>query len=424
LLRRAGALGAAGAVVGAGGVLAGCENTTEPVQTGAGGGGGNGLLGDPTAGGPVDAAGIPLARRDYPVRMPRIGDSVKSGTAPEKGGELKIYNYADYLNPEVIQEFGKREGVSVRVTTFQTLQEAFSKLSAGKLDVDVIFSTPDQLSRLVGRQLIQPLNPELVPNLTKTVWPELHSPFYDVESRYSVPYVTYTTGIGWRRDKIDFDPSELEQPWDAFWNAGKYSGRVGILDDRREALGMALLRRGVTDINTEDVDLLNRAGADLKELDEATRVKVAISEYETLPAGRMFLHQAWSGDLISAVISYLPEGTSADVLGYWYQRAGGPIFNDIITVSANSAKPVIAHRFLNYMLDEQAAYDNFTGYTGYQPPISSIDPESLIADEIIPETLRECVVTRDAYANGNAFLTLTAPGEREWDRVWNEFRSG
>jgi spermidine/putrescine transport system substrate-binding protein len=421
LLRRAGVLAGGAAAAGA---IAGCENTTTPVQAGSGGGGGRGLLGDPSAGGPVDAAGIPLARRDYPVTLPRIGDPVSSKADPERGGELKIYNYADYLNPAVAKEFGKREGVSVRVTTFQTLEEAFSKLSAGKLEVDVIFSTPDQLSRLVGRQIVQPLNHELVPNAQTTIWPELFSPFYDVGARYSVPYVTYTTGIGWRKDKIDFDPTKLDQPWDAFWNAGKYTGRVGILDDKREGLGMAMMRRGLTDLNTEDPDLIERAGKDLEELDKRVRVKVSISEYETLPAGRMWLHQAWSGDLINAVISYLPKGTKPDVLGYWYQQQGGPIFNDIICVAAKAAKPVLAHKFLNFMLDEKAAYDNFTGYVGYQPPITAIDPESLFKDGIIPESLRDVIVTRDAYANGNAFLTLTAAGERLWDKSWTSFRSG
>jgi len=95
---------AAGA--GALGALAGCENTTTPVAAGdVGEGSGKGILGDPPAGGPVDAAGIPLARRDYPVVLPRIGEPVASGAKPERGGELQIYNYADYLNPAVLKAF-------------------------------------------------------------------------------------------------------------------------------------------------------------------------------------------------------------------------------------------------------------------------------------------------------------------------------
>ena len=339
-MSRRGLLARAGGVVLGGGALAalaGCENTTTPVGAG-GGGGGKGILGDPTAGGPVDSAGIPLARRDYPVTLPKFGDPVKTSAKPEKGGELKIYNYADYLNPAVIKAFGKREGVSVRVTTFDTLDEAFSKLSNGQLEFDVIFSTPDQLSKLVGARLLQPVNMDLVPNLQKNVWPELHSPFYDVGPRYSVPYVTYTTGVAWRNDKLDFDPSKLDQPWDAFWQAKKYAGKVAILDDYREGPGLALMRRGHTDLNTEDPALLDQAVSDLQQLSKDVRVKVSIADYETVPAGRVWLHHAWSGDMIAGVISYLPKGTKPDVLSYWYQKQGGPLFNDIITVAAKAAE--------------------------------------------------------------------------------------
>jgi spermidine/putrescine transport system substrate-binding protein len=423
LLRRGGALAA---TAGAAAALAGCENTTTPVAAGDAGGGGKGILGDPTAGGPVDSAGIPLARKDYPVVLPKLGDPVKSSTKPERGGELQIYNFADYLNPEVLKAFGKQEGVSVRVTTFDTLDEAFSKLSTGGLEFDVIFSTPDQLSRLVGRKIIQPLNFELIPNLQKNVWPELHSPFYDVGPRYSVPYTVYTTGIAWRNDQLDFDPSKMDQPWDAFWSpqAEKYRGKVAILDDSREGPGMALMRRGVTDLNTEDPDLLKRAGEDLKELNKLVGVKVSIADYETVPAGRVLLHQGWSGDMIAGVISYLPKGTKPDVLSYWYQKQGGPIFNDCICVASKATKPVIAHRFLNYILDNKVSYTNFTGYVGYQTPITAIDAQKLFDDGILPKTLNQAVVTREAYANGNAYLTLSAKGLQLWDSTWASFRNG
>jgi spermidine/putrescine transport system substrate-binding protein len=421
LLKRAGQVAVAGGV--AAGVAA-CENTTTPVAAeGATSGGGKGLLGDPTAGGPVDAVGIPLARRDYPVTLPRLGDAVSSSAKPERGGVLKIYNYADYLNPAVIKQFGKDNDVSVQVTTFQTLDEAFSKLSSGQ-EFDVIFSTPDQLSRLVGRRLVQPINLDLLPNLHKNVWPEIHSPSYDVEARYSIPYVTYTTGIGWRNDILDFDPSKLDQPWDAFWQAGKYAGKVAILDDYREGPGMALMRKGVTDLNTESTELLDNASKDLEQLNSIDRIKISISEYETLPTARIVLHQAWSGDLISAVISYLPKGTKPDVLSYWYQAEGGPIFNDIITVAAKATKPVLAHKFLNYMMDNKAAYENFAGYVGYQPPLTAISPDVLFKRGIVPPTLRQAVVTRDAYANGNAYLTLTAQGDSLWEKNWQQFRNG
>jgi spermidine/putrescine transport system substrate-binding protein len=197
-----------------------------------------------------------------------------------------------------------------------------------------------------------------------------------------------------------------------------------VLDDSRETPGMALMRRGVTDLNTEDPALLRQALADLDELDRLVRVKVSISEYETLPAGRMWMHESWSGDLLNAVISYLPKGTSPGVLGYWYQEAGGPIFNDCICVGTGAEKPVMAHRFLNYLLDAKVAYENFVGYVGYQPPLTAIDANLLFKRGIVPETLRSTIVTHEAYANGNAYLTLSAKGQQLWDSTWAAFRNG
>jgi spermidine/putrescine transport system substrate-binding protein len=187
---------------------------------------------------------------------------------------------------------------------------------------------------------------------------------------------------------------------------------------------MALMRRGVTDLNTEDPALLQRALDDLRELDTRVRVKVSISDYETLPTARTWLHESWSGDLISAVLGYLPSGTPADVLSYWFDPAGAPIFNDCICVAADAEKPVLAHRFLNHLLDTRVAYANFAGFVGYQPPLNAIDAGVLLRRGIVPPTLRRAVVTREAYANGNAYLTLSATGQQLWDRTWAAFRNG
>src|SRR4051794_41983087 len=86
LLARAGALAA-------GAALAGCENTTTPVAVG-GSRGGKGLLGDPSAGGPGDAAGIPLAPRDYPGTLPTFMDPGETGAKGGTGGGPRDYKQA------------------------------------------------------------------------------------------------------------------------------------------------------------------------------------------------------------------------------------------------------------------------------------------------------------------------------------------
>lgn len=426
LLRRGRALALTG---GAAAALSGCENTTTPVAASGGPTSGKGILGDPTAGGPVDSAGIPLARKDYPVVMPKLGDVVSSAAKPERGGELHIYNYADYLNPEVLKAFGKQENVSVRVTTFDTLDEAFSKLSAGRLEFDVIFSTPDQLSRLVGRRLLQPLNYELIPNLEKNIWPELADPFYDRGGRYTVPYVVWMDGIGWRNDKVKEDVADMDVPWDIFWKAQAYRGRVGILDDRRDALSMPMqrdgMRRGVRpDLNTEEEAVVVKAEKDLSELGAICNPKVTITDYQTLPEGKTVLHHSWSGDILGGAFYYMPKNVPPSVLSFWGPDENGVVQNDYFCVGKSAKSPALAHQFINFFLDEKNAYDNFVNFTGYTPPQKNIDADALLKRDLIPKSLEKAVVRPEQFAANQELLQLSVEGQRHWDDAWSRFKVG
>ncbi len=108
------------------------------------------------------------------------------------------------------KEFEKHYKVSVNITTFENEEEALAKLTSGQASFDVWFATVEYLSRAVAGKLIQPVNHSYLPNL-KNVWPSLQSPFYDVHSRYSVPYMVYTTGIAWRKDKVKTPPTVVQE---------------------------------------------------------------------------------------------------------------------------------------------------------------------------------------------------------------------
>jgi hypothetical protein len=98
---------------------------------------------------------------------------------------------------------------------------------------------------LQAKRLLQPLNHDYLPNLQKNIWPSLQSPFYDVGSRYTVPYVVWADGIGWRNDKIGKDIGSMKVPWDIFWESQAYSGKVALLSEDRETIAMALHKSNV-----------------------------------------------------------------------------------------------------------------------------------------------------------------------------------
>jgi spermidine/putrescine transport system substrate-binding protein len=408
------AAGAATVMSGAGGLLAACSSSTSIATPTS------------TTGEPLGPGGLPLARPDKRVTLPLWEDPIASGLEPETGGTFTVFNYPDYLYKKLLKDFGKKYNVAVQYTSMDNIASGIQRLASGGVSPDVMEMTPDHLDQVVAGKLIKPINLDYIPNLKKNVWPELVSPFYDVGSRYTVPYTCYATGIAWRNDKVSEDIAGMTQPWDIFWESSAYKGKVGLLSEERETIAMALLRKGHTDINTENSKLIDQAVADLKELYKICNVKVDDVQYQAIPEGTSWLHQAWSGDMIAGFIYYLPKGTPGSSLSYWKAPKGKvPIQNDCFAICATTKKPVLSHLFLNYLLDNGVAYSNFVDFNGYQPPLNEIDPGALISKGIVPENLANSVLTNDDFgADSLQELTLTTRGQQLWQNGYSDFLAG
>ena len=424
-----GAIGAS-AAVGVAGVAAGCQNTTTAVGADEAGAASPAVrkLVVPRPTGPN---GLPLPRPDYSVTWRVTGDNppIKEGLQPE-GGTLNVYNYADYIWPGLVKRFEKQYKCQVKIATYNSADEATAKLSAGSVDFDVVIGlSANNMVTLIAQQLMLPLTHSYLPNLAKNIWPALQDPFYDREARFTVPYVVWLDGIGWRNDKISNDIAGMKVPWDIFWESKPWTGKVGILDDQRDALAMPMQRDAmrvgrIPDLNTEDPEIIAKAGRDLSELTSISNVKVDITDYQTLPEGKSWLHQAWSGDMLAAVLYYLPKGTKPDVISFWGPDQGGVVQNDLLWVVSKSQKPVLAHAFLNFMLDTKNAYDNFVQFNGYTPPQNSIDAESLVKQGLIPKSVSGAVLRPDQFANNQELLALSVEGAKLWQNAWAKFKAG
>ena len=366
---------------------------------------------------------LTLAAPDNPVKWD-IGDDNKpiaDGLAPEKGATLQLYSYADYTSPDAVKSFQDKYGVQVQISTFNDTDEAITKIRGGNVNYDLYFPSYDQISRLVTGKLIQPLNHSYIPNITN-VWPNFTNPWYDQEWRYTTPYTIYTTGVGWRNDQVPANVAVLKNPYDVLWDP-QYKGKTAVIDDWHTAMSMVLLRQGITDVNTSSEADLKVVGEQLNAMVAATSPKVTITMYNDLPAGQLGVSQMWSGDIINAQ-SYLPEGTSTGILQYWFPPDGkGLVDNDLMVVLRSGKNPVLAHLFINHMLEPEIAMQNFSAI-GYQPPQNSITADSLIAEEFIPDNLRTAIVKPEYFDAGYRLLELDTANQDAWQKVWQAFNAG
>jgi spermidine/putrescine-binding protein len=178
------------------------------------------------------------------------------------------------------------------------------------------------------------------------------------------------------------------------------------------------------DLNTEDPAVITKAQKDLSQLSSICNPKVAITDYQTLPEGKTVLHHSWSGDLLSGAFYYMPKGVKPDVLSFWGPAANGVVQNDFFAIGRATKSPVLAHQFLNFLLDEKNAYDNFVNFVGYTPPQNNIDADSLLKQELIPKSLTQAVVRPDQFAANQELLQLSVEGQRLWDDAWSKFKAG
>jgi spermidine/putrescine transport system substrate-binding protein len=353
--------------------------------------------------------GLPISEGNPPI---------DPGAALERGATLRIYQWRDYLAGDVLESFtARRTGadVAIEVESFTTMAEAAERLRRPDGDFDVFFPTIDALPRLAAEGLLRPLTHELLPNRSN-LWPffqQADGPFYDAGQRYSVPYTVYSTGIGWRRDLVRpaDAPEELENPYDAYWNE-RYRGAVGIYDDYREAIAMALLRGG-DDPNTEDAGAVARAVDDLIVLAEGVDVEVsAEGAYHELQTGEYAFQQSWSGDLLSAKRFGAAAAGAAGLVAYMWPR-GGIVGCDLTAICARGRNPALAHAFVDHLLDVGVALDNFR-WNGYQPPVGD---EPLA----VPAYLGDAILHPDDLTEGRFLRPLGPDADARWRVGWQRF---
>jgi spermidine/putrescine transport system substrate-binding protein len=386
------------------------------------------LVGCGSGGGSSSAVKVVVGTRDKPVKQPLYDDNpmIESGLEPEKG-PLRVYNWADYMYTRVIKDFEKEFGVDVELTTFYNLEEATRKLRTGKVDFDVFVPTAEVIPKFVAGKLMQPLNHSYLPNLKKNVWPMLANPYYDQGSRYTVPYTVYLTGIGWRTDMVSADIAGMDNPWKAFWNP-EYKGIAGLYDDYRETIGVGMYKSGITDINSDKSGDLQTATDNLVELTDLVDIRYTIDgAYAKLPEGVFGIHQAWSGDMVNARL-YMPKGGDPSVLRFvWPPKAqggaGGYVSNDSLAVLNGAEHPVLAHMFLNYLLDEKVAIKNFS-WNAYQPPINALKPNTLVKDGRILKNLASAVIEQDDFDMGQVPQQLTPEQDKRWLEAWSRVQQG
>ena len=368
----------------------------------------------------VAALGVPLlAACGSQQASPVVSQTaIADGLRPEPG-PLKIYNYADYIAPDLITKFEDENKVKIEVTTFGNDQEGVNKLANKAVNVDVYQAASESaITRLTRGGLVQPLNRSYLPDFGNLLT-AYRDPSYDPGAKYSLPFSAWSLGIGYRTDRIK--PEEIAaKGWEILGDE-RFRGQAAVVDSYRNSLGYNMLRRG-QDVNSGDDKVIDDALQNLLTMADRTKVKVNVTQYQDIPEGNTTVSIAWSGDMLGSV-QYLPQGTPAEVLGWWYPADNRSIIGtDVMAVTSTATNPVLAHIWMNFLLKPENARIQFLN-NGYQIPITGLDPAKLAEDAGIPPLLAKAIYTDQIAENGVRQKELDIDIDRKWEDAWSTFKS-
>ncbi len=333
---------------------------------------------------------------------------------------VNVYNWSDYIDDSILEDFTKETGIKVVYDVFDSNEILETKLLAGGTGYDIVVPTGAFLARQIQAGVFQKLDKSKLPNLSN-MWDVVSTQTakYDPDNAYSVNYMWGTTGIGYNVKKIQdvlgidtidswkivFDPESMKKLNDC----GVY-----MLDAPQEIIPTALNYLG-----------FNPDSRDAGELAKAEELLLAIrpyvrkfhsSEYiNALANGDICLAVGWSGDVFQAR-DRAAEADQGVEINYVIPKEGAEMWFDQLAIPADAKHVEEAHAFLNYIMKPEVAAkaSNYVFYAnGNKASQQFLDKEVLDDPAIYPDdaTMAKLFITLPYDPKTQRLIT------RSWTKI-------
>ncbi|WP_337104277.1 ABC transporter substrate-binding protein [Paenibacillus sp. YIM B09110] len=286
------------------------------------------------------------------------------------GNTLTIYNWGDYIDPELLDRFEEETGIKVIYQTFDSNEAMMTKIEQGGTTFDVSIPSEYAISKMKEEDLLIPLDHSKIPNL-KHIDENFLNLSFDPDNAYSIPYFWGTVGIVYNPELVD---GIAFTSWDDLWDE-RLRNQILLLDGAREVIGMGLNSLHYS-LNDTDEAHLQEAKAKLGTLTPNVKAIVG-DEIKMLLAGEeAAVGLVWSGD----ASEIMGENEKLD---YVVPQEGSNLWFDNMVIPKTASNIDGAHQFINFMLDPEVAAQN-TEYVGYSTPNKdalALLPEDISGDE-------------------------------------------
>jgi spermidine/putrescine transport system substrate-binding protein len=283
---------------------------------------------------------------------------------------LTIYNWGDYVDPELLERFEEETGIKVIYQTFDSNEAMMTKIGQGGTTFDVSIPSEYAISKMKEEGLLLKLDHSKLPNL-KYIDPRFMNLSFDPDNAYSIPYFWGTVGIVFNPELV----GDLTfTSWNDLWD-DSLRNQILLLDGAREVMGMGLNSLGYS-LNDTDEAHLQEAKAKLLQMTPNVKAIVGDEIKMLLANEEAAVGLVWSGDASEIM-------DENDKLDYIVPEEGSNLWFDNMVIPKTARNIEGAHQFINFMLDPEVAAQN-AEYVGYSTPNDAalaLLPEDIATDE-------------------------------------------
>ncbi len=317
---------------------------------------------------------------------------------------LRVYNWGEYIDESVLKEFEARyPDIRVQYETYTDNEIMYTKIKNSSTKYDVLIPSDYMIERLIGENMLAPLNFENIPNYS-LIDAKYKNLAFDPENKYSVPYMWGTLGILYDKTKVQ----EEHFTWGTLFD-GKYANSILMKKDMRDALGVALKSLGYSFNSTNETEL--RAAKD-KLTAQISNVLAYVNDdgMDKMIAGEAPMALMYAGDAAYCI-------SENEDLDFAIPEDGSNLFFDSMVIPANSEHKEAAEKFINFMCEKEIAKRN-AEEIGYSTPHTEVYNE-LDADvkNSFAYPNEEILGKAEIYKYlGEEITTL-------YETVWSEFQA-
>jgi putrescine transport system substrate-binding protein len=348
-----------------------------------------------------------------------------SGThkSPAPGQELNIFTWADYIAPDTVADFERETGIKVRYTTFDTNEVLATQLLTGHTNYDIVVPSDFYFERLMQAGTFRKLEKSALPNsvnLDPDIMRKLAA--HDPGNQYSVPYLWFTTGLGYNVDKVSERLGHTEpDSWSLLLdpkNAAKLQDcGIQLIDSATDVISSVLIYLG-KDPSSRDPADLNAAADALMKIRPFVRSIDSVATIGDLANGNVCLILAWSGDVTQAHYRAI-EASNGVNIRYFVPREGGLIGADMMSIPVDAPHPQNAEKWMNYLMLPKVMAD-ITNATKY--PNGNLASLAFVQDALKSDP---AIYPGPAIrAKLHVMPEMTPEQTRLVTRLWTRFRTG